>query len=273
MTAGLQGLYASISDRRKPDKTALVPTFMTDADGSFVARHPVPLFQGRYAFTRVLAKGGFATLVEVEDTFQSGIRRAIKVMHASYAEMGVQEYDIISRLNAADPAGSYAIGRCFGRFWAGQHLCVAFELLSSAPLHHCIDRASQTISARRESPVALRLKAVAKVAVQVLHALELLEILNILHADIKPDNILLCDDSAQRCAVKLMDFGNSFEATPEMVGMYVEQMHDLQSLQYRAPEVLFNTQFGLPADVWSLGCILAEVSCEGSPSSERWQGS
>lgn len=42
-------------------------------------------------------------------------------------------------------------------------------------------------------------------------------------------------DTAASCAVKLVDFGNAFEASPDAVALYTQD-YELQSLQYRAPE-------------------------------------
>ena len=63
-------------------------------------------------------------------------------------------------------------------------------------------------------------------------------------------NILV--KSLSRCVVKLIDFGSScFVGDPH--SSYV------QSRSYRAPEVVLGMPYGQRIDVWSLGCILAEV--------------
>ena len=78
---------------------------------------------------------------------------------------------------------------------------------------------------------------------------------SIIHADIKPENILVKDKG--RSGVKVIDFGSSCYAD-ELVHNY------LQPRFVRAPEVFFGGWIGLPIDMWSFGCTLAELS-NGTP--------
>ena len=55
-----------------------------------------------------------------------------------------------------------------------------------------------------------------------------------------------------RCEVKVIDFGSSCYITDQL-SSYV------QSRSYRAPEVILGLPYGQKVDVWSLGCILAEL--------------
>jgi serine/threonine protein kinase len=89
------------------------------------------------------------------------------------------------------------------------------------------------------------------VVAAIAHIHELL----ILHRDLKPSNVLL--DS--NCAVKICDFG--------LVRKLDSQQPDNQILSeevatkwYRAPELLLGSRsYGFPVDLWSVGCIAAEL--------------
>ena len=58
-------------------------------------------------------------------------------------------------------------------------------------------------------------------------------------------------------AVKLADFGNSF--TRDQIPSLCTDFN-VQTLAYRSPEVLLGVPFDTPIDLWSLGCILAELA-------------
>ncbi len=89
----------------------------------------------------------------------------------------------------------------------------------------------------------------------MLQALRFLRRHNIIHCDLKPENLLL--HSKSRGAVKLIDFGSSCFAD-EKIFTYI------QSRFYRAPEVMLALPYTAAIDMWSLGCILAELHT-GSP--------
>lgn len=84
----------------------------------------------------------------------------------------------------------------------------------------------------------------------MLNALEFMHSLDIIHADLKPENILF--SSCTDCTVKVIDFGSSCFIT-DYLGTYV------QSRSYRAPEVVLGCGYSHKIDIWSLGCILAEL--------------
>lgn len=55
-----------------------------------------------------------------------------------------------------------------------------------------------------------------------------------------------------RSIIKVIDFGSSCLST-ERVYTYI------QSRFYRAPEIILGMQYGTAIDMWSFGCILAEL--------------
>lgn len=93
-------------------------------------------------------------------------------------------------------------------------------------------------------------KIVRRFTKQMLSSLVLLKHHKVIHCDLKPENILLAHP--MHSEIKVIDFGSScFEN--EKVYTYI------QSRFYRSPEVILGMDYGLPIDMWSLGCILAEL--------------
>jgi dual specificity tyrosine-phosphorylation-regulated kinase 2/3/4 len=94
------------------------------------------------------------------------------------------------------------------------------------------------------------LKIVRRFTKQLLSSLLLLKQHKVIHCDLKPENVLLAHP--MHSEIKVIDFGSScFEN--EKVYTYI------QSRFYRSPEVILGMTYGMPIDMWSLGCILAEL--------------
>ena len=85
---------------------------------------------------------------------------------------------------------------------------------------------------------------------QLLNSLVLLKSHKVIHCDLKPENILLAHPAHSE--IKVIDFGSSCLEN-EKVYTYI------QSRFYRSPEVILGMTYGMPIDMWSLGCILAEL--------------
>jgi cyclin-dependent kinase 2 len=94
---------------------------------------------------------------------------------------------------------------------------------------------------------------------QLLHGVTYLHYHKVLHRDLKPHNILI-DDS---CKVKIADFGLSriFSIPIRPYTKEVcKKIFKLVTLCYKAPELLLGVdEYSTPIDIWSLGCIFAEL--------------
>jgi len=125
-------------------------------------------------------------------------------------------------------------------FYFRNHLCIAFELLS-INLYELI---------KNNNFQGLSLGLIRRFAVQMLTALRALRKLRIIHCDLKPENVLLRQPN--KSGIKIIDLGSScFE--DERVYTYI------QSRFYRSPEVILGLPYDTAIDMWSFGCILAEL--------------
>ncbi|CAI4223366.1 unnamed protein product [Auanema sp. JU1783] len=90
---------------------------------------------------------------------------------------------------------------------------------------------------------------------QVLSATSYLHSLGIIHTDIKPENIVIANALKSPYDVRLIDLGCAImsSASPSLTG------RQIQSMFYRSPEVLLGSPFNEAIDIWSIGCVLAEL--------------
>jgi len=89
---------------------------------------------------------------------------------------------------------------------------------------------------------------------QILRGLKYVHSAGVVHRDLKPSNILVNEN----CDLKICDFGLARVQDPQMTG-YVSTRY------YRAPEIMLTWQkYDVAVDIWSAGCIFAEM-LEGKP--------
>lgn len=87
---------------------------------------------------------------------------------------------------------------------------------------------------------------------QILRGLKYLHSANILHRDLKPGNLLV----NANCELKICDFG--LARTSKDNGQFMTEY--VVTRWYRAPELLLSCDnYGTSIDVWSVGCIFAEI--------------
>lgn len=125
-------------------------------------------------------------------------------------------------------------------FYFRGHLCISTELLGM--------NLYEFIKAHEFRGFSLKL--IRRFAKQLLSSLVLLKSHRVIHCDLKPENVLLAHPTHSE--IKVIDFGSSCLEN-EKVYTYI------QSRFYRSPEVILGMTYGMPIDMWSLGCILAEL--------------
>jgi serine/threonine protein kinase len=95
---------------------------------------------------------------------------------------GLKELEFLKKLNDTDPDDKYHCLRLFRHFYHRNHLCLVFESLSMN---------LREVLKKYGKDIGLHIKAVRSYSHQLFMALKLLKKCSILHADIKPDNILV----------------------------------------------------------------------------------
>ncbi|XP_062510375.1 probable serine/threonine-protein kinase dyrk1 isoform X2 [Corticium candelabrum] len=253
LTGGLRELYKNVEQSQRCSLSLHVEGSCTSRNGCFLP-DKAPLLASRYRVIELIGNGSFGVVIQAVDTFHPDhCHVAIKVFDVNNSDLAYQEANYTRLLNRADPHDCVHIIRLLDMFSFDAHVCLVYELMSSLLLRHKIEIIPRTSEYKKK-----KLKIISKIAVQILVMLQFLYRMNVIHADLKPDNILLVKSTGSGAALKVTDFGNAIHCTPAEIDPYLEEFN-LQSLWYRAPEVLLGVSVSLAIDMWSLGCILAEL--------------
>jgi dual specificity tyrosine-phosphorylation-regulated kinase 2/3/4 len=136
------------------------------------------------------------------------------------------------------------------------HLCIAMELLS-INLYELI---------KANGFVGFSTALVRRFTSQMLLSLSLMRHHRIVHCDLKPENVLL--NHPAKSGLKVIDFGSScleHEKSKPLLsrtgpGRWSLAVYTyIQSRFYRSPEVIMGMNYHMAIDMWSLGCIMAEL--------------
>ena len=93
---------------------------------------------------------------------------------------------------------------------------------------------------------------------QILRGLKCLHSASVVHRDLKPSNLLLNSN----CDLKICDFSLARRILDRPDGEQAEQelTEYVVTRWYRAPEIMLACrEYGTPVDLWSVGCIMAEL--------------
>jgi dual specificity tyrosine-phosphorylation-regulated kinase 2/3/4 len=212
----------------------------------------------RYEVVDMLGKGSFGQVVRCVD-HKTGSLVAIKIIRNKkrFHQQALVEVNILKKLRewvslvpllavhasltiVQDPDNKHSMVNFTSSFYFRGHLCISTELLGM--------NLYEFIKAHEFKGFSLRL--IRRFSKQMLSSLVCLKSHRVIHCDLKPENILLAHPLHSE--LKVIDFGSSC-LDNEKVYTYI------QSRFYRSPEVILGMSYGMPIDMWSLGCILAEL--------------
>ncbi|KAJ4892025.1 Protein kinase superfamily protein [Raphanus sativus] len=203
---------------------------------------------GRYYITEYIGSAAFSKVVQAQD-LHNGVDVCLKIIKndKDFFDQSLDEIKLLKHVNKHDPADEHHILRLYDYFYHQEHLFIVCELLR-ANLYEF-----QKFNQESGGEPYFNLRRLQVITRQCLDALVFLHGLGIIHCDLKPENILI--KSYKKCEVKIIDLGSSCFRS-DSLSLYV------QSRSYRAPEVILGLPYDEKIDLWSLGCILAEL-CSG----------
>jgi serine/threonine protein kinase len=217
-----------------------------------------PAFTG-YNITKLLGSGAYGTVFRVSRKVNGVVspRYALKI--SSNTEISIfaqkREICILKYLNELDPDKKIGIVRLISHFTKYNRSYMISECLSYN-LRQCLgnDQFNQ-----------FSLRSVKCFAKQLVDILIFLSKHQVVHADLKPENIVLVDPIQND--IRLIDFGLSFKVKENIWTL-------VQTPCYRAPEVILSQDLkmvsnmeslGTAIDMWGVGCIIAELYTNKSP--------
>ncbi|CBZ30734.1 protein kinase-like protein [Leishmania mexicana MHOM/GT/2001/U1103] len=206
----------------------------------------------RYEVVKVLGQGTFGVVVRALDHKHHRLV-AVKVIKnkPNYTKQAREEIKTLELLNRDDPDDEANIVRLLGSHIFRRHYILVFELLPS-DLYAII----QTNKFRHMSH-----DFIYELSEQLLTALVHVRDHNIVHCDLKPENIMISPRGGHSnslsvssdFSLKLIDFGSACEESRPLFTY-------IQSRYYRAPEIVLGIPYTTAIDMWSFGCVLCELA-------------
>merc|ERR1711972_242580 len=199
----------------------------------------------RYQIMEYLGSAAFSRAVQCMD-LETNKMVCMKIIKndKDFLDQSMDEIKLLKYINENGDVDKHNVLRLEDYFYHKEHLIIVTELLR--------DNLYEFSKFNREcgDEPYFTLGRLQKIAQQVLLALDYVHSLRLIHCDLKPENILI--RSYSRCEVKVIDFGSSC-FVDDHLSSYV------QSRSYRAPEVMLGLPYDQKIDLWSLGCIIAEL--------------
>ncbi|CAG5927357.1 unnamed protein product [Menidia menidia] len=199
---------------------------------------------GPYLIKEIIGEGGFGKVAECKH-LHTNEHLAVKIVKKDASKIGKKEAETLSRIRKLDP-DKHNLLTFYECFKYKGHVCLSFEMLDTNLDTWIYDK-------KYRAPFIYQIRFIAR---QLLVALSALKKWDIVHTDIKPDNIMLVDHRLQPFKVKLIDFGQA------MKHAQLDRYDMLQIIGYRAPEVFVDFHRDESMDMWGLGCILAFLFLE-----------
>uniref|UniRef100_A0A3B3IN03 Protein kinase domain-containing protein n=1 Tax=Oryzias latipes TaxID=8090 RepID=A0A3B3IN03_ORYLA len=202
--------------------------------------------KGSYLVEKFLGEGTFGKVAKCKN-LSTNKEVAIKIIKNGFDNAGEKELKALIEISKLD-ADKYNLVKCVDVFRYKSHVCIVFEILDQSLYDFLEDRTFRP----------LFVQEIRAVAWQLLIALKGLKRINLVHCDIKLDNIMLVNQDSKPFRVKLIDFGLASKTKDIPTGTR------LQNICFRAPEVILGLPLDERLDMWTVGYVLMQ----GMPDSE-----
>lgn len=214
---------------------------------------------GRYCLERLLGAGGMGAVYRARDLLHEQFADpdpyiALKLMSEAFCEtpdasaLLYSEFALTRRLRHPNIVRLHS----FELDTDCQRTFITMELMRGLALDRLLC----------ERPLGLPWKELCDVLLPLLDALVYSHACGVLHGDIKPSNVMLCEDG-----VRLFDFGLGQAEEGSLAGLpqLSRSRFNAWTPSYAAPELLDGGQLSVSSDLYSLGCVIYELACGKHP--------
>ncbi|CAK7271265.1 serine threonine protein kinase CMGC group [Sporothrix epigloea] len=238
-----------------------------DKDGHFIVVPETDLTK-RYQMVKLLGQGTFGKVVQARDREKNEFV-AIKIIRSvqKYRDASKIELRVLETLKANDQKNRNRcihLRECFD--YRG-HICIVMDLLGQSVFDFL----------KGNGFVPFPNSQIQNFARQLFTSVAFLHDLQLIHTDLKPENVVLVDADYQTFTynrkipsssatvarqatqrrvlldteIRLIDFGSA---------TFQDEYHSsvVSTRHYRAPEIILGLGWSFPCDIWSIGCILVE---------------
>lgn len=222
---------------------------------SFKAGKHTFIVDSKYSFIRVIGSGAYGVVVSAHD--KSADRKvAIKMVPKAFhdeidAKRILREIKLLKHFKHENVIGILDMMPPLANYVEGYNDVYITTDLMETDLHRII-----------YSKQNLSVDHVQYFVYQILRALKYIHSANVLHRDLKPSNLLVNSN----CDLKVCDFGLARGIIPEddlleeRNGGSMLLTEYVVTRWYRAPEIMLSChEYTKPIDIWSVGCIFAEL--------------
>ncbi|KAL8586779.1 hypothetical protein ACOMHN_061292 [Nucella lapillus] len=240
-----------ITIRIQPDevdsKSLVKSSLSTSCESS--PRGPQMYYEGiHWIKGPLLGTGAFSTCYQARDT-QTGVLMAVKQI--SFCRNSTTEQETVVEAISAEihmmaRLSHPNVVRILGATKQGCHFNMFVEWMSGGSVSYLLGQYGAFTEA-----VTIRYTR------QILRGLAYLHDSHILHRDLKGANLLV-DSTGQQ--LRIGDFGASARLASQHTGAGEFQGQLLGTIAFMAPEVLRGESYGRGCDVWSVGCVMIEMS-------------
>ncbi len=204
---------------------------------------------GKYEIVELIASGGMGKVYRGRHT-ELRVPIAIKIMHgfvasqAEHVERFRREARAASRLNHPNVVRVLDFGQTTDTFY------IVMEYVEGQSLGALLDELTEPLPLAEILPILL----------QILDALIQAHRQDVVHRDLKPDNVILTEDARGGRWVKLVDFGLArFQDPAENDATLTRADAVAGTPAYMSPEQCRSLRVGPSTDLYAFGCIMTEL--------------